>query len=215
LLRDPRYWRLLAANFLWMSIYTLWPNWTTLFLTSRFNLTAEVANRVYAWLPPLGATAGALAGGLLSLRWIAAGAPEVAARLRVCLIAAVLSLVTAFVPFAGSPAVATVSIGLSYCFVAAGSTNLYTVPVDLYGASRSGFAIAGFVAAFGVTQFVFNPIFGYLTKYFGDYRVLCVGVSVLPLAAYSLVAGLRNSTAGSRVEPASGGVADPAGCSPQ
>lgn len=195
LLRDRRYWRLLGANFLWMSIYTLWPNWTTLFLTSRFNLTTEFANRVYAWLPPLGATIGGIVGGILSMRWIGRGTPEIAARLRVCLVTAALSLVTAFVPFADSPALATALIVLSYCFVAAGSTNLYTIPVDLYGARRSGSAIAGFVAAFGFTQLVFNPIFGHLTRHFGDYRVLCVGVSALPLLAYSLVAGLKNSTA--------------------
>jgi MFS family permease len=195
LLRDSRYWRLLGANFLWMSIYTLWPNWTTLFLTSRFSLTTSVANSVYAWLPPLGATLGALAGGALSMSWISRGAGEVASRFRVCLLTAVLCLVTAFVPFAPNPALATLLIGLSYCFVAAGSTNLYTVPVDLYGPTRAGFAISGFVAAFGVTQVVFNKIFGYLTSYFGDYRVLCIGVSVLPLAAYLLVGGLKNSQA--------------------
>ena len=73
LLRDPRYWRLLLANFLWMSIYLLWPAWTTLFLTSRYHLTTEMANRLYAWIPPLGATAGALAGGWLSMVLIARG----------------------------------------------------------------------------------------------------------------------------------------------
>ncbi len=195
LLNDSRYWRLLVANFLWMSIYTLWGNWTTLFLTSRFDLTPDVANLTYAWLPPVGASLGAIGAGLLSMRWISKGTPEVAARLRVCLIAAVFSLVTAFVPFAGSPTVAAVLIGLSYCFIAGGSTNLYTVPIDLYGAARSGFAIAGFVVAFGVTQVVFNWIFGHLTDYFGDYRLLCIGVSILPLAAYSVVASLKNSTA--------------------
>jgi MFS transporter, ACS family, hexuronate transporter len=213
LLRDSRYWRLLAANFLWMSIYTLWPNWTTLFLTSRFSLTTSVANSVYAWLPPLGATLGALAGGLLSMSWINRGTPEVASRLRVCFLTAVLCVMTAFVPFAPTPALATLLIGLSYCFVAAGSTNLYTIPIDLYGAGRAGFAISGFVAAFGLTQVVFNKIFGYLTTYFGDYRVLCVGVSVLPLVAYLLVAGLKNSQADGPdplPRPVSGGAAGPA-----
>ena len=65
LLRDARFWRLLAANFLWMSIYTLWPNWTTVLLTTQFPLSVEAANRLYAWIPPLGATAGALLGRFL------------------------------------------------------------------------------------------------------------------------------------------------------
>ncbi len=187
-LRDPRYWRLLTANFLWMSIYLLWPAWTTLFLTSRYHLTAEVANRFYAWIPPLGATAGALAGGWLSLVLIAKGMREVRARLRVCLITAVLALVTAVVPFAPTPALATLGIALSYCFVAAGSTNLYTIPVDLYGAERSAFAVSGFVAAFGATGFVFSPLFGWMVQHLGSYVLLCGGVALLPLTAYSVVA---------------------------
>jgi len=187
-LRDPRYWRLLLANFLWMSIYLLWPAWTTLFLTSRYHLTAEVANRLYAWIPPLGATAGALAGGWLSMVLIARGMREVRARLRVCLITAVLALVTAVVPFAPTPALATLGIALSYCFVAAGSTNLYTIPVDLYGAERSGFAISGLVAAFGATGFVFSPLFGWMVQHRGNYALLCAGVAILPLLAFAVIA---------------------------
>ncbi len=189
-LRDLRYWRLLLANFLWMSIYLLWPAWTTLFLTSRYHLTAESANRLYAWIPPLGATAGALAGGWLSLALIAGGMREVRARLRVCLITAVLALVTALVPLAPTPALATLGIALSYCFVAAGSTNLYTIPVDLYGAERSAFAVSGFVAAFGATGFVFSPLFGWMVQRLGSYELLCAGVAVLPLVAYAVVATL-------------------------
>jgi MFS transporter, ACS family, hexuronate transporter len=191
-LRDPRYWRLLLANFLWMSIYLLWPAWTTLFLTSRYHLTAEVANRLYAWIPPLGATAGALAGGWLSMVLIARGMQEVRARLRVCLITAVLALVTAIVPFAPTPALATLGIALSYCFVAAGSTNLYTIPVDLYGAARSAFAVSGFVAAFGATGFIFSPLFGWLVQHLGNYALLCAGVAILPLAAYAAVATISD-----------------------
>jgi ACS family hexuronate transporter-like MFS transporter len=190
LLRDARFWRLLGANFLWMSIYTLWPNWTTVLLTTQFPLSAEAANRVYAWIPPLGATFGALLGGALSMRFISAGTPEVRARLRVCWLTAVLSLVTAAVPFAGSPTLAIAGIAASYCFVAAGSTNLYTLPVDLWGASRAGFAIAGLVASFGASGFVFNPLFGWLIQRSGNFQVVCLGVAALPLLAFAGVASL-------------------------
>ena len=193
LLADARYWRLLAANFLWMSIYTLWPNWTTVLLTTQFPLNAETANRVYAWIPPLGSTLGALLGGALSMLWITRGTPEVRARLRVCWLTAILSLVTAFVPFAGSPALAVAAISASYCFVAAGSTNLYTIPVDLWGPARAGFAISGFVASFGVTGFVFNPLFGWLIQRSGNFQALCLGVSGLPLLAFALVATLERA----------------------
>jgi MFS family permease len=190
LLRDARFWRLLAANFLWMAIYTLWPSWTTVLLTTQFPLSAEVANRVYAWIPPLGATLGALMGGALSMRWVSAGVFEVRARLRVCWLTAILSLVTAAVPFAASPALAVAGISASYCFVAAGSTNLYTLPVDLWGSSRAGFAIAGLVASFGASGFVFNPLFGWLIQRSGSFQVLCLGVAPLPLLAFAVVATL-------------------------
>jgi len=193
LLRDARFWRLLAANFLWMSIYTLWPNWTTVLLTTQFPLSVEAANRVYAWIPPLGATAGALLGGLISMHWVSTGTPEVRARLRVCCLTAVLSLVTAAVPFARSPALAVAGISASYCFVAAGSTNLYTLPVDLWGSRRAGFAVAGLVASFGVSGFVFNPLFGWLIQRSGNFQVLCLGAAVLPMLAFAAVATLREA----------------------
>ena len=111
-----------------------------------------------------------------------------------CLITAILALVTALVPFAPTPALATLGIALSYCFVAAGSTNLYTVPVDLYGAERSAFAVSGFVAAFGATGFVFSPLFGWMVQHLGNYALLCGGVALLPLAAYAVVATISSAS---------------------
>ncbi len=72
----------------------------------------------YAWIPPLLAAAGGLAGGWLSLRWIAlrTRAPP-PARFRVCLVAAVLSLATAAIPAAPNPPLGF-ALGISLSFFA-------------------------------------------------------------------------------------------------
>lgn len=189
-LNDARFWRLVIANFLAMAGYTLWTYWTTLYLVNRFHLTAEHANRAFAWIPPLGGTAGALLGGYLSMRWIARGMHEVSARLLVCLIMGLLALETIAVPFLPSPGLAAAGIALSYFFIAAGSTNLYTLPVDIYGAQRAAFAVSGLVASYGATTFVFNPLFGWTIERFHTYLPACVLAGCLPLAGYLIIAGL-------------------------
>lgn len=192
LLRDRRLWRLALANFFSMSVYTLWTNWTTLYLVEQHGLAKDVANQNYAWIPPLGGTAGALVGGYLSMRFIQKGTEEVTARKRVFFITAIFALVTAFVPFAPGPAWATCAIALSFFFVAAGSTNLYTIPVDLFGASHAAFAVSTLVFAYGATQAVFSWLFGWLIDTQKSYVPVCLLVAGMPLFAYLLIASIRS-----------------------
>ena len=191
LLRDSRFLRLVAANFLTMAGYTLWTNWTTLYLVTTFSLNAEYANRAFAWIPPLGGTAGALIGGYWSMRKIASGSEVVSARIRVFLIMSLLATETALVPLCPTPGWATAAVALSYLFIAAGSTNLYTIPVDLYGSQRAALAVSGLVASYGATTAVFNPLFGAMITRYGSYAPVCAMVAVLPLAAYFFI---RNIT---------------------
>jgi MFS transporter, ACS family, hexuronate transporter len=190
LLRDSRFLRLVAANFLTMAGYTLWTNWTTLYLVRTFSLHAEYANRAFAWIPPLGGTAGALIGGYWSMRRIASGSEVVSARIRVFLIMSVLATETALVPLCPTPGLATAGVALSYLFIAAGSTNLYTIPVDLYGSQRAALAVSGLVASYGATTAVFNPLFGAIITRYGTYAPVCAAVAVLPLAAYFCIRGI-------------------------
>ncbi len=99
LLRDRRLWAFVAANALSMIGYSLWTNWTTLYLVDVHHLTLAQA-AWYAWIPPLAATLGGFAGGWLSLRLIRGGTPPPRGRFRVCLLASVVALVTAAVPAA-------------------------------------------------------------------------------------------------------------------
>ncbi|HSW49432.1 MAG TPA: MFS transporter, partial [Bryobacteraceae bacterium] len=72
LLADRRLWGFVAANIVSMPVYTLWTNWTTLYLKDVQGLTLVKANLLVP-VPNFFAYAGGLAGGWLSLRWISGG----------------------------------------------------------------------------------------------------------------------------------------------
>ena len=185
LLRERRLWAMVAANVLSMTVYTLWSNWTTLYLVEahgmRFEQTAG-----WAALPPLAANLGGLAGGLLSMHAIRKGANPAAARMRVCLLCAFLLLGTALIPLAPSAALAATGISLSFFLSSAWSVNLYTLPLDLYGASRAAFATSLLTAAYGALQAGVSPIYGALADRY-RFAPLCTAVAVLPLAAWLLL----------------------------
>src|SRR5262249_5046803 len=128
LLRDRRLQKLMIANALWMSIYSLWSNWTTNYLHHTFGLTVQTA-AVYAWFPPVASTLGAFAGGWLSRRSIVRGRDNAAARLSAALISAIGCLVTFAVPMCPSPLTAMLAVSASYFWATAGSVNIYTIPV--------------------------------------------------------------------------------------
>ena len=101
LLRDRRLWGFVAANALAMIGYSLWTNWTTLYLVEVHRLTLVEA-AWYAWIPPLFATLGGAAGGWMSMRLTERGVPALDARLRACVAAAVVALGGAPIPLAPS-----------------------------------------------------------------------------------------------------------------
>jgi ACS family hexuronate transporter-like MFS transporter len=185
ILRDRRLWGFVFANALSMITYSLWTNWLVLYLTDVMRLTLAQAAR-FAWIPPLFATLGGLAGGWLSLRWMEHGLHAVAARTRVCLAGAVLALSTALIPLLPNAAWASGGISLSILAVAAFSVNMYTLPLDTFGGARAAFAVSMLVSSYGAVQAVISPIFGAVIDRFG-YAPLCVVASVTPLAAYGVL----------------------------
>jgi ACS family hexuronate transporter-like MFS transporter len=191
ILRDRRLWSFVAANALSMTGYSLWTNWTTLYLVDVNHLTfAEAA--WYAWIPPLGATAGGLAGGWLSMRFIRRGMPNARARFRVCLLASVLALSTAAVPAAPSAGWAAAGISLSILAVSAFSVNMYTLPLDVFGGRHAAFAVSALVASYGAVQAVASPAFGRLIDLYG-YPPVTTLAAVLPLAATAVLQLTRST----------------------
>jgi ACS family hexuronate transporter-like MFS transporter len=192
LARDWRLWALAAANVLMMTVYSLWMNWTTVFLVSAHGLTMADANRQFAWIPPVFASLGGLSGGWLSMRWAKAGAGLYAARLRVCVIAAVALTTTVLVPFVPGAALATAFISLSFFMAVAMSVNIYAMPLDLYGSGRAAFAVSVLTASYGLMQTVASPIFGWLIDLFG-FGSVCGVCGVLPLVSLALLATVGRS----------------------
>jgi ACS family hexuronate transporter-like MFS transporter len=190
ILRDRRLWAFVAANALSMVGYSLWTNWTTQYLVDAHSLTVRQA-AWYAWIPPFVAMGGGFAGGWLSLRIMRGGTPAAAARFRVCFAAALVSLVTAAIPAAPTPAWAIAGISISFFAVSAFSVNTYTLPLDTFGAERAAFAVSMLVASYGAAQLVISPAFGALIDHYG-YAPVTTFTAFTPLAACAVLWGMRS-----------------------
>ena len=182
---DRRLIALVCANVLWMGVYSLWTNWTPLYLFRVHHLSMLQAAR-YSWAPPLFSSLGGFAGGWFSMRLIDAGMPAIAARLRAILFSALGVLSTLLVPFTPTPLWSVAMIAISFFCATAGSVNIYTIPLDLYGASRAGAAIAALVFGYGLLQTLISPAIGYMVKAHG-YGSVCLLTGIAPLLGYWLL----------------------------
>jgi MFS transporter, ACS family, hexuronate transporter len=189
LLGDRRLLILTGANILWMGIYTLWSNWTTVFLVQNYGLTTQAASW-YAWVPPIAATLGGFAGGGISRGRIQAGRDPVQARVAAALVSAIGCLMTVLVPLSPTPLWAMAGISASYFWVTAGSVNLYTIPVDIWGGQQAGVAISALVFAYGLLQTVISPVIGSLVDHSG-FTPVCWLVALPPLGGWLLLRTLR------------------------
>jgi ACS family hexuronate transporter-like MFS transporter len=189
ILRDRRLRILAAANILWMGIYVLWTNWITLYLVQQFRLTSAEAN-AYAWFPPVASVVGGFAGGWISRAAIGRGTPQVEARVLAALLSALGCLVTVLVPFCRSPLTAVLVMGVSYFWALAGSVNLYTIPVDIWGGARAGSAIAALVCAYGLLQTAISPLIGWLVDHYGYTPVFWL-VALPPFGGWLLLRRLK------------------------
>lgn len=186
MLRDRRFWGLVAANLLYMTMYTLWTNWTTLYFVEARGMSQQEANRQFAWIPPIFATAGGLLGGAMAFRAIRSGVPVTRARMRICRISAVLLLATAAVPYMPTAGWAAAAISFSFFWTLVMSTNVYVMPLDFFGASRAGLSVSALTMAYGVMQAFVSPLIGQLIHQHG-FAPVCLAFSVLPLAAYGVL----------------------------
>lgn len=177
---------LMLANLLWMSGYSLWTNWTTLYLVHVQHLTTAETAR-YVWLPPLLSNAGGFFGGFLSMRWMKRQRSALVARRKAVWVSAICSLSALLLPFAPSAAWATAGISASYFFALAGSVNIYALPIDLFGAERSGLALAGLTCAFGLLQTVLSPLIGKMGDHDLFSQVIWIATVPLFLSAFVLM----------------------------
>jgi ACS family hexuronate transporter-like MFS transporter len=182
---DRRLWAIALANAVSMVGYSLWVNWTTLYLVDARHLSLKQA-AWYAWIPPVFFAFGGAAGGWGSLALIQRGRTAVGARFRVCLAAGALSLVTAAVPAAPSLAWSMAGISLSVFAVAAISVNVYTLPLDIFDGRHAAFAISVLVSSYGISQAAISPWFGHIVDLHGYGPVTAIA-AVAPLASCAVL----------------------------
>ncbi len=184
-LRDVRLWGFIAANAIGMTVYTLWTNWTPLYLTQMHHQTL----RQVGWLasiPPFAAPFGGFLGGWFSLRLIRSGMEPLLARRRACLAASIALLLTAAVPQMPTALSATGMIALSFFFASFWSVNLYSMPLDVFDPARAAFGVATLTGAYGAMQFLVSPLIGRTADHWG-FGPVCLVIAVMPLLATGLL----------------------------
>ena len=186
LLRDRRFWGLALANAFVMTLYALWSNWTTLYFVQERHMTQDQANREFAWIPAVFATAGGFFGGVVTYRWIRAGMSVLRARMRICWISAVILLFTAAVPLMPYPALAAAAISLSFFWTLAISTNVYALPIDLFGPAHAGLGVAALTCSFGLMTAFLSPWIGGMVDRVG-FSPVCVALSITPLLGIGIL----------------------------
>jgi ACS family hexuronate transporter-like MFS transporter len=189
---DPRLIRLAVANVLWMVGYVLWSGWTTVYLTRMFPMSAARANRNFAWIPPLVSVMGAFAGGWLSRRAVKRGMGVVEARRSALLVSSIGCMVVAAAPYCATPLLATLVIGASWFWTLAGSVNLYTIPVDIWGGERAGTAIAALVFSYGLLQTAVSPGIGWMVGRYG-FEPVCWLAAAPPILGWWILGGVRST----------------------
>ncbi len=188
LLRDPRLWGLVVSTVFIMALYTLWTNWTTLYFVEQWHLTQAEANARFAWIPQVIATIGGFLSGWIAFRWIGKGMPVLTARMRVSWICAIAALVsTAAVPFMPSVFTAAFAVTSSTFWGICISTNLYAMPIDMFGPARAGFGVAALTFAYGMMQALLSPRIGSMIDRFG-FNTVCLTLSALPLIGVAILA---------------------------
>lgn len=196
LLRDRRIWGLIVAPLFIMGLYTLWSNWTTQYFIHEWHFPQAEANRRFAWIPPVFAGLGGFGGGAAAFWLIRRGMTPIAARLRVCWIAAALMLMTAAIPLAPNPQIAAAAVSFSFFVLVFISGNLYSLPIDLLGPSRAAFGISVLTFSYGIMQAVLSKKIGQIVDQVG-FPTVCYALAATPLVGVAIL----QFTARERIEP--------------
>jgi MFS transporter, ACS family, hexuronate transporter len=185
MLRNRNLLLLTAASCLWMVSYSLWSNWTPLYLVNAYHLTVLQGSK-YVWIPPLISNVGGFFGGYLSWLGIKRGMQAAQARRRAVWFSAVGALSALSLPLAPDARWGIAAISAAFFFSLAGSVNIYALPIDLFGPERTGFAIAVLTCGFGVMQAIISPLLGYLSDHKAYTAMVWIATIPLLLGAVTL-----------------------------
>ena len=186
LLRAPGIWALIVANLLTMPLYSLWTNWTTVYLVRERGLSTTAANLHFAWIPPILATLGGALGGWLSMQGVRYGRSVQKSRFLVCFWAAIALLLTAGIPVLPSVRWATAGIGFSFFFTLCIGVNVYAMALDLFGIDRAGFAFSLLTGIYGLMQTAISPLIGLWIDHH-SFSAVCVAGAITPICGVGVL----------------------------
>jgi hypothetical protein len=98
----------------------------------------------------------------------------------------VILLATAAVPLMPYPALAAAAISLSFFWTLAISTNVYALPIDLFGPAHAGLGVAALTCSFGLMTAFLSPWIGSMVDRVG-FAPVCVILAVMPLAGIGIL----------------------------
>ena len=152
LLLTWRTWSVLASRFFLDPIWWLFVFWLPIYLSERFGFDIKQIG-MFAWMPYVGAAAGALFGGALAGMLIRSGmGVRKARRLAVAIGGALMLPSLVLTAFAGSPTAAIGLITVILFGFQTAITNIQTLPSDFFKGRSVGTVagMGGTTAALGV-----------------------------------------------------------------
>ncbi|NYF80774.1 MFS transporter [Granulicella arctica] len=188
LLREPGLWALVIASLLLMPLYSLWTNWTTVYLVRERGLSTTAANLHFAWIPPILAMLGGISGGWFAMQAARKGTPVQNARFNVCFWAALGLLLTATIPVLPGAGWATAAIGMSFFCTLCISINIYAMALDLFGTSHASFVFSLLTASYGLMQTVISPLIGSWVDHH-SFDAVCFLGALSPLCGIAILYG--------------------------
>jgi hypothetical protein len=101
--------------------------------------------------------------------------------MRVCWICAIAAFVaTAAIPAMPTMVLAAGAVSISSFWGVCITTNLYALPIDMFGPARAGFGVAALTFSYGLMQTILSPGIGWVVDHFG-FNTVCLGMAGLPL----------------------------------
>lgn len=152
LLRHRQSWSVIAARFFIDPVWWLFVSWLPLYLNEKFHFDVKQIG-MFAWVPYVGAAAGALYGGWLCGSLLERGWSVDRARKLVIAIGLLLMLPALLLSAAAqTPLLAVLAIGVILFGFQAAITNIQTLPSDFFSGKTVGTlaGLSGTSAVLGV-----------------------------------------------------------------
>jgi predicted MFS family arabinose efflux permease len=90
------------------------------------------------------------------------------------------------------PALAAAAISLSFFWTLAISTNVYALPIDLFGPAHAGLGVAALTSSFGLMTAFLSPWIGGVVDRVG-FSPVCAVLAVMPVLGVAILQWTLNA----------------------